>query len=1023
MSYDQTFDSIWKKLVASTFTPELPLVSRYIKHLKSQGYQPDLIRPGALDLIRQLRSHEASDPFDDFLGSYGLDTNEGLAMMRLSEALLRIPDAETANALIHDILKDANWAEHLSGSDSALVKLSSAGLEFAKRLFSMGDIASMPADPVIRRILKIAVCRLGDHFVMGETIDRAVARSRKWTKEGYLFSYDMLGESARTETQAEQYLESYLSAISSLSLSTQSEQSLQQRTGISVKLSALHPHYEWQKKADVKQRLYDRLRTIMLAAKEADVPVTIDAEEARRLELSIDLLTMLCKDPDLQGFEGIGIAVQAYQKRAYSVIEYISALAESTNRKIPVRLVKGAYWDTEIKDAQVMGLEDYPVFTRKCHTDISYLACAYYMLECKESIYPQFATHNAHTIAAVIEAAGEQPFEFQMLHGMGDGIFKSLVSKHPCRIYAPVGHYPDLLAYLIRRLLENGANTSFVRQLKDESIAEEELCSDPLGRHVADSSLPIQNPKDIYHPERNNSRGLDTCYSSHATEMEEAISHHYPNPWQAYSQVSGKQTGDSAEAVYSPYDLSSKIGKISTCSIKDVAHAIEEANRAFNSHWQHSNASFRAECLENLANLYEKNRSQLIAICVKEAGKTIPDAIAEVREAIDFCHYYAAQAKQLFGTPKSLVSPTGEHNELSLCGRGVFACISPWNFPLAIFTGQVTAALAAGNAVIAKPAGQTPIIASYAVSLMLEAGIPKDVLHLVIGGGSTIGQAMIESPRIHGIVFTGSTATAQHIYQTRAAMENGIIPIIAETGGLNAMIADSSVLPEQTIDDIVMSAFGSAGQRCSALRVLYVQKDIEEQMLALLEGAMDELSVGSPELLSTDVGPVIDKASHASLSAHIAHMHNTARLIHATDMDVDASNGYFIAPHCFKVNSLADIGGEHFGPILHVISYDAKRLDHVITDINNAGYGLTCGIQTRILGKAEYLRKRLRIGNIYVNRNMIGATVGVQPFGGEGLSGTGPKAGGPHYLRQFTTERTYTVNTVAIGGNRDLLTQ
>lgn len=1022
MDLSKALKSTYQKVLDSTFADETPLIEAFIEQLHHHAYAPKKIEKTAATLINIMRNRDDESLFDMFMREYGLDTEEGLAMMRLSEALLRIPDSRTANALIHDIVQNVDWFHHVSAKNTHLIRFSSAGMEIAKRLFNMGDIVSTPTNPVIRRLLKLGVYQLGDHFICGKTIDRAIANSKKLFKQGFLFSYDMLGESARTEAQAEQYTEAYLSAISALSLLSQSNTPIEQRSGISVKLSALFSHYNYARKERVFKRLLPRLKTILLAAKEAEIPVSIDAEEAHRLDISLSLFTELCHDEDLRNYQGLGIVLQAYQKRAYSTIEYIIALAKETNRRIPVRLVKGAYWDAEIKFAQEQGLPDYPVFTRKCHTDISYMACAYRLLDAEEEIYPQFATHNAYTTSSIIEAAGNRSFEFQFLYGMGNGLYDSLAKRYPCRVYAPVGGYQELLAYLIRRLLENGANTSFVKYLVDHDIPVKDLCEDPITRFKQEARTALPKPEDVFLPTRENSKGLNPFYRRDYEKLEKDIEQYQTHKWQAYSIISGSIEKGESHPVTSPYDTTHHIGDSFSCKTSQVNQALKAAKDAFYRHWQYSHAEDRATIIEKYARLLEANSAELISLCIKEAGKTVEDSIADVREAIDFCYYYAEQARELCGTETILPGPAGEENKLSLHGRGIFVCISPWNFPLAIFVGQVIAGLASGNTVIAKPAAQTTIIATRAIELLLEAGMPTDVVHLILGKGSTVGQALIQSKEVDGITFTGSTQTAAHIYRTRAEIGMPIIPVIAETGGLNTMIVDSSVLLEQTVDHIIRSAFGSAGQRCSALRAVFVDQTIEEPLLNMLAGAMQELNVDIPEHLSTDVGSVIDAQAQSSLLEHIERMKSEHKLVAATPLsEENVSKGYFVAPHCFKVSSLEDIGGEHFGPVLHIISYKSNKLEQVIDAINNTGFGLTLGIQTRILSRAEFIRKRVHVGNIYINRAMTGAVVGVQPFGGEGLSGTGPKAGGPHYLTAFMTERTSSHDTTAIGGNRDLL--
>lgn len=1021
MKIEDSLLAFYQKIEQTTFAEENSLVEKDINFLAECGYAPANIAKIAYGLIEKMRNNKDDSLFDSFMKEYGLDTEEGLAMMRLSEALLRIPDNETANQLVHDVVSGAKWMKHVNSKNNALVNFSSAGMSVAKRLFAMGDLASAPTNPVVRRLLKLGVYQIGGHFICGKNIDRAIHGSKELAKKGFLFSYDMLGEGARNEAQSNKYLDSYIGAVSALGLINQSDLPIEKRTGISVKLSALYSRYLYSKKEQVMTKLLPRLKSIIVAAKDAGVPVTIDAEEAHRLEISLEIFAKICRDDEFIGFNGIGLAVQAYQKRSQYVLDFIAELAKETNRIIPVRLVKGAYWDSEIKSAQEEGLPDYPVFTRKCHTDISYLSCAYKMLE-YEMIYPQFATHNAYSVAAILDKANGKNFEFQMLYGMGNGLYDYLVEDYNCRIYAPVGDYEELLAYLIRRLLENGANTSFVKNIMDENISLEELCEDPIARSLkkADSKLP--KPSELYFPKRSNSSGLNVNYVDDYNHVHKYLNEHNNTMWKANSIIGGKDSFEGKKIVFNPAINTDKIGESSSCGVDDVIEAVDISYESFEREWEHSDVKVRAGYLEKYAEILELNKDELISLLVKEAGKNIEDSISEVREAIDFCYYYASQARESLGKKSKLDSPTGEENIISLHGRGVFVCISPWNFPLAIFIGQITAALVAGNTVIAKPAAQTTLIAKKAVELLYQAGIPKNVLQLVIGSGKIVGNALVGSNKIAGICFTGSTETAQHIYQERAKIGGKIIPIIAETGGLNAMIVDSSVLIEQTVDDVIISAFGSVGQRCSALRVVYVDEVIIENFIDVLAGAMQDLIVDIPELIETDIGPVIDGNAKSALEEHIADMKSNHQLVAVTPLSEEvAEKGYFVAPHCFRINNISDIGGEKFGPILHVIGYKASNIEKIVSEINNAGFGLTCGIQTRIMSKANKLAEKIRVGNVYINRSMIGATVGVQPFGGENLSGTGPKAGGPNYLHAFTTERTKTINTTAIGGNRDLL--
>ncbi len=774
--------------------------------------------------------------------------------------------------------------------------------------------------------------------------------------------------------------------------------------------------------------LVPRLLGLARHAKETGIGFTIDAEEADRLELSLEILARLAAEPSLSGWEGLGLAVQAYQKRAVAAIDWLAALARATKRRLMLRLVKGAYWDSEIKRAQERGLDGYPVFTRKTATDVSYLAAAQRLFAHRGAFYPQFATHNAHSLAAVLElASGSRDFEFQRLHGMGEALYDQVVGRDKlniaCRIYAPVGSHEDLLPYLVRRLLENGANTSFVNRIVDERAPIEEIVADPAARlrRLAAKPLPgIPLPRFLYGAERLNAAGVDLSDPAVLTPLAAAMSRAAAEPWSAGPIVGGVMRDGQARPVFDPFDRRRRIGETSDAAGAEVDDALSRAVRAFGA-WERTAAAERAARLERLAELYERDMAPLMALCVREAGKCLPDAVSEVREAADYCRYYAERARREFAAPEALPGPTGERNEVSLHGRGAFLCISPWNFPLAIFTGQITAALAAGNTVIAKPAEQTPLIAAHAVRLMHEAGIPADAVQLLPGPGESLGARLVAHPKIAGVVFTGSTETARAIARALAARPGPILPLIAETGGQNAMIVDSSALPEQAVGDVLASAFQSAGQRCSALRVLFLQAELAERFIEMLAGAMAELRLGDPGLLATDVGPVIDMEAKSALETHIARMEREGRLIHRVALPDACAHGTFVAPVAFEIDAIARLEREVFGPVLHVVRYAADRLDEVVDAINATGYGLTLGIHSRVDGTIEQILARARVGNSYVNRTIIGAVVGVQPFGGEGLSGTGPKAGGPRYLHRFAVERSLSVNTTAQGGNATLL--
>ncbi len=1002
----------------------------------------------AVDLVKRVRARaQDQGAIEAFMRQYDLGSEEGVLLMCVAEALLRIPDQNTADKLIRDKLGDADWEKHLGQSDSVLVNASTWGLMLTGKLVNLNDLtrADVPGafkrlvgrvgEPVIRLAVRQAMRIMGHQFVMGRTIDEALARSRKGGNADYRYSFDMLGEGALTTKDAARYLEAYRQAIHAIG-----------RTGpfadvfaapsISIKLSALHPRYEHAKRARVMRELAPAILELAQLAKSYGIGFTIDAEEADRLELSLDLIEATFSDPSLDGWEGYGLAVQAYQKRTPYVIDFLADLALRVGRRMPVRLVKGAYWDAEIKRAQIDGHPGYPVFTRKPNTDVSYLANARRMLDQGDALYPMFATHNAQTIAAIRSIAQGRPYEHQKLHGMGDDLYAEVVPKHrldiPCRVYAPVGSHEDLLPYLVRRLLENGANSSFVNRITDENVAIEDLVRDPVQTVSAFDAIPhprIPLPVDLFrsqpapiqNSDRDNSMGANLANDNDLRVLAERVNAAV-KPWRAAPLVPGAVVSSTALPVTNPADRRQTVGEWQPADSGTVEKALANAVAAQPA-WDRTPAASRAAILEHAAHLLEQRMADYIALCVKEAGKTIPDSVAEVREAVDFLRYYAAQARAQFGAPEQLPGPTGESNQLQLQGRGVFVCISPWNFPLAIFLGQVSAALAAGNSVIAKPAEQTNLIGHAAVKLLHEAGIPEAVLQFLPGDGATVGAALTRDPRVAGVAFTGSTETARAINRALAGRESGpIATLIAETGGQNAFIADSSALPEQLVKDAMGSAFTSAGQRCSAARVLFVQDDIADKVMTMLAGAMDELKIGDPGLLSTDVGPVIDADALKILEDHAARMAKEARLIKQANAGEDTAHGTFFAPRAWELTSLDQLHREIFGPALHVVRWKADQLDAVIDQINATGYGLTLGVHSRIDETIDRIAARVKVGNVYVNRNQIGAVVGVQPFGGQGLSGTGPKAGGPHYLPRFATEKTVTVNTTAAGGNASLLT-
>ncbi|WP_334132486.1 bifunctional proline dehydrogenase/L-glutamate gamma-semialdehyde dehydrogenase PutA [Silanimonas lenta] len=993
----------------------------------------------------------AADPelVEAFMRQYDLSSEEGVLLMCVAEALLRIPDPHTADKLIRDKLGDAAWEKHLGGSSSVLVNASTWGLMLTGRLVTLAEdtrrdvagafrrLVARTGEPVVRLAVRQAMKIMGHQFVMGRTISEALERSRKGENARYRYSFDMLGEGALTRRDAARYFQAYKDAIGAIGASLKAAggaPSVFAAPSISVKLSALHPRYEVGKRARVMAELTPMVLELAQHAKAQGIGFTIDAEESERLELSLDVIGAAFADRSLDGWEGYGLAVQAYQKRAPFVIDELVALARQVGRRMPMRLVKGAYWDSEIKKAQVEGHPGYPVFTRKVNTDVSYLACARRMFAATDALYPMFATHNAHTIAAIHAMANEggtrREYEYQRLHGMGEDLYAEVIGADrlgvPCRVYAPVGSHEDLLPYLVRRLLENGANSSFVNRITDARVPAAELVADPVAtvRRNALSPHPrIPQPRDLFRSQnepRTNSMGINLANDAQLRELADAINAAV-KPWTAHPLVPGAAAFGGSVKVTNPADRREAVGEYHAASEANVQQALANAVKA-QPGWDALPAASRAVILEKAADLLEARTPEFMAMCVKEAGKSLAASVAEVREAVDFLRYYALQARQLFGAPVKLPGPTGESNQLSLHGRGVFVCISPWNFPLAIYLGQVAAALAAGNAVIAKPAEQTTLVAFAATRLLHEAGIPEDVLQFLPGDGATVGAGLTRDPRVAGVAFTGSNETAWAINRALAARNAPIAALIAETGGQNALIADSSSLPEQVVKDAIASAFDSAGQRCSAARVLFVQEDIADKVMQMLAGAMEELVVGDPGLPSTDVGPVIDEDAKRGLEAHAARMDREARLICQVALPETCAHGCFVAPRAYEIASIRQLEREVFGPILHVVRWKADQLDQVIADINGTGFGLTLGIHSRIDATVEHIAKHVRVGNCYVNRNQIGAVVGVQPFGGEGLSGTGPKAGGPHYLARFATERTLTINTTAAGGNASLLT-
>ena len=1009
-----------KLLSPYLYADEAQVVRKLADGLHWPSEQSSRVRSKAQEYVRQVRAMErSSGELESFLQQYSLTTDEGLALMSLAEALLRIPDKKTANALIRDKITAANWLNQHSTGDW-IVRATGIGLLMTRK--TLDSALARIGEPVIREAMIQAMQILGKQFVLGETIEDAAQNGQKWNAKGYRISYDMLGEGARTAIDAENYFKSYLRAINYLG--DRVNKSDERKPGISVKLSALHPRYVYAQKEISVPAIAEKLKILGERAAARGIPLTIDAEEVDRLELSLEIIDLVLKDNALRGWDGFGLAVQAYQKRALPLLDELAVRAKVAQRRLQVRLVKGAYWDAEIKRAQVQGLPEYPVFTRKVNTDLSYQACAAMMLSHRDLFYPMFATHNAQTAVAVIDMAREKSasFEMQRLHGMGEALYDVLLKNADIKasIYAPVGSHEDLLAYLVRRLLENGANSSFVNKLLDDKEPIEVLINDPVvaaRNHDTMRHPKIPLPANIYGV-RKNSAGLDLTDDVAIQPLLKTISK-FKGGHEAAAVINGKMYKEAiAQDVSNPANRK-VLGKVWSSNKGLIDKAFRTTQETFPT-WSSTTAEHRASILEKIADLYEKHADDLMAFCVHEAGRTIPDALAEVREAVDFCRYYAQQGRKDFGL-HVMQGPTGEKNTLQLQGRGTFVCISPWNFPLAIFTGQIVAALMAGNCVIAKPAEQTPLISAKAISLMHKAGIPAGALALLPGDGE-IGARLVQHEKVAGVAFTGSTDAARSINKTLAGKSGAIVPLIAETGGQNAMIVDSSALPERVVDDVLISAFGSVGQRCSSLRVLYLQKEIADKVIRMLKGAMAELKIGDPALLSTDTGPVIDEEAHMNLMRHRRALDGFGKKIFEVDLDPNLkSTGHFFAPCAFEIPSLELLQKEVFGPILHVIRFDAAKIQDVIDDINNTGYGLTFGVQTRIDSFRDRLANETHAGNVYVNRSMIGAVVGVQPFGGQGLSGTGPKAGGPYYLPRFAHERVISIDTTAAGGNASLV--
>ncbi|HET9389117.1 MAG TPA: bifunctional proline dehydrogenase/L-glutamate gamma-semialdehyde dehydrogenase PutA [Steroidobacteraceae bacterium] len=1040
---------------AATLSPEAELVAKITTELRPMRARLAVARLRATRWVEVARADRRARPFaESLMEQFPLDSAQGRALMSLAEALLRTPDRVRADQLISERLAEVRSAG-VSGSDTWLLRTGFALLGLTSRLLpdvdselsgrlSAASLAKPIVAPVVRTALRGAMQMLGEAFIVGETIDRALVRGS--SNPGLaLCSFDVLGEGARTEQDAQRYLKSYAVAIDTLG--KQPAGTVHERSSISVKLSALEPRYTLLQSERVQEHLVPGMLELARRAARAGIGMTIDAEEADRLDLSLDVLEALVRDPETRGWDGLGLAVQAYGRRAPRVIEWVVQLARSCTRKMTIRLVKGAYWDSEIKRAQERGLASFPVFTSKAGTDACYLACVQRLFAAGDAIYPQFATHNALTVASVLELAptGAQ-YEFQRLHGMGEIVFDAVRGEvpglRPVRAYAPVGTHEDLLPYLVRRLLENGANTSFVHQFLNPQIPVEQVVTDPLSalgespqpgkpapspspsaaepaRVPMDAQRRIREPEALYGPQRRNSPGVDWGDPAELQRLTAEIGKLAGQVYKGGPMLGGKTPRNAEVPVVSPTNTLETVGLSRDATEEEINRAMDAAAQAQPA-WDALPAAERAACLERAADLLEQRRALFISLLVREAGKTLQDAVAELREAIDFCRYYAVRGRELFDV-QELKGPTGEKNLLSLHGRGVFVCISPWNFPLAIFTGQITAALMAGNSVVAKPAPATPLVAHAMTGLLYEAGVPANVLQLTPADGPPFGNVALRHPALAGVAFTGSTATAATINRTLAHRDGPIVPLIAETGGVNAMIVDATALAEQVVDDAVTSAFTSAGQRCSALRVLYLQEEVADRIIEMLVGAMKCLVIGDPANPATDVGPVISEAALNRLRAHAARMSREAHLLYTCPLETQHGLGHFFAPHLFELRALDQLRTEEFGPILHVVRYRSDQLPQVIAAIRNTGFGLTLGVHSRLESVADHVFRSVPVGNTYVNRNMIGAVVGVQPFGGQGLSGTGPKAGGPHYLLRFANERTLTINTVAIGGNVELL--
>lgn len=1025
----------WAKLDKYKFSDENVAANSLLTRIHLDSVSQAKIADEAVDIVRRARKMTAKKGLmETFLEEFGLSNNEGLALMCLAESLLRVPDAKTADKLIAEKISSGQWSDHKGQSDSWLVNASTLGLMLTGKVVEietsaksdisqfMRNLTRKAGEPVIRKAMMQAMRIMGEQFVVGRTIDNAIKRSETLGLDGgvSICSFDMLGEGARTAKDADRYYKAYMDAIKALGANRGGKRKEEARpediSGISVKLSALHPRYEAVNEARVMAELYPKVLKLAEVAAEGDINFCMDAEEADRLVISLKIFDRLAREPSLGDWSGLGLALQAYQKRSPHVVEKLTRLSKQTGRRLMVRLVKGAYWDSEIKHAQVEGYPDFPVWTRKSTTDIAYLACARMLLEAGDGIFPQFATHNAHTVAAIEAMADvDSEYEFQRLHGMGDALYRAVKPTRPVRIYAPVGAHEDLLPYLVRRLLENGANTSFVHRFLDDDVPPEEVAQSPFSEGEITRHQAIPKPLDLFGTQRANSRGLDLSQDS----VRDHIAAQPFRPIAAAPLTSAKlgKAGPIRD-ILSPVSAE-KLGTVRPATSDDVERSAKAAFAAFPA-WNAQGGVARGKILRAMGDILEAHMDEFITLMSREAGKSLVDSIAEVREAVDFCRFYGAEAERQFSNGTVMPGPAGETNELFMRGRGVFVCISPWNFPLAIFAGQIAAALAAGNTVLAKPAEQTPMTAFRAVELFQKAGLPKDVLHLLPGEGD-VGAKLVGIPNIAGVCFTGSTGVAKTINMALAQKDGPIAVLIAETGGLNGMFVDTTALREQVMDDVIQSAYNAAGQRCSALRILFLPEDTADHIIEGLCGVMDELAIGNPANPATDVGPVISRQALTQFQNYIANLPPNMHVEKQAELPANLPDGFFMPPTLIKAKSLDGFDREIFGPILHVVTYKEKDLDKLMAEFAGKGYGLTLGVHSRLEGFADRVSEAVPAGNIYINRNVIGAVVGVQPFGGVGLSGTGPKAGGPHYVSRFATEVTCTNNITAQGGDPALL--